>query len=63
MKKLRLKALELGVNEVFSREQLKNVLGGTSNNTTTGCIADGDDCQWFTKCCNACVGLLCVTPG
>lgn len=28
MKKLKLKALELGAKEVLSREQLKNVLGG-----------------------------------
>ncbi|MBS0030356.1 hypothetical protein ACTJJ0_26005 [Chitinophaga sp. 22321] len=31
MKKLKLKALHLGATEVLSREQLKNVLGGTGS--------------------------------
>ena len=35
MKKLKLKALELGANEVLTRAQLKNVLGGSGGITTT----------------------------
>jgi hypothetical protein len=35
MKKLKLRALALGANEVFSREQLKNVLGGTADFSST----------------------------
>jgi hypothetical protein len=34
MKKLKLKALELGASEVLTREQLRNVLGGTEVTTT-----------------------------
>ena len=30
MKKLKLKALELGANEVLTRAQLKNVVGGVA---------------------------------
>jgi natural product precursor len=32
MKKLKLKALELGAMEVLSRSQLKNILGGSDEN-------------------------------
>lgn len=35
MKKLKLKALELGANEVLTREQLKNVLGGDGSSDGT----------------------------
>lgn len=31
MKKLKLKALELGAKEVLTRAQLKNILGGSGN--------------------------------
>lgn len=31
MKKLTLKALELGARELLSREQLKNIMGGTGS--------------------------------
>ncbi|HEY4326118.1 MAG TPA: hypothetical protein VGN20_19165 [Mucilaginibacter sp.] len=34
MKKLQLKALEIGAKEVLSRAQLKNVLGGTGTDTS-----------------------------
>lgn len=45
MKKLKLKALDLGANEVLSRAQLKNILGGDgsgggSGNTTCTATAD-----------------------
>lgn len=33
MKKLKLKALELGANEVLTRSQLKNVFGGQNIGT------------------------------
>lgn len=36
MKKLKLKALGLGAKEILSREQLKNVLGGSGTTGTTG---------------------------
>ena len=46
MKKLRLKALELGAAELLKREQLRNVIGGSggsSNPYVDGCKA----CQPF----------------
>ena len=48
MKKLKLKALELGATEVLTRDQLKNVLGGYGS---TGCGANG-----------TCSGT-CIEPG
>lgn len=36
MKKLQLKALELGAKEVLSRVQLKNVLGGSGSGSGSG---------------------------
>jgi len=36
MKKLKLKALELGVSELLTREQLKNVLGGDGSGGGSG---------------------------
>lgn len=36
MKKLKLKALELGAKEVLSRAQLKNVLGGDGSGSGSG---------------------------
>jgi hypothetical protein len=38
MNKLKLKALNLGAKELLSKEQMKNINGGT------GCIAH--DCSW-----------------
>ncbi|RAJ76620.1 hypothetical protein CLV59_108139 [Chitinophaga dinghuensis] len=58
MKKLKLKALELGARELLSREQLRTILGGDgsdeggstpcSNSPTTACIgkAVGSRCCW-----------------
>lgn len=46
MKKLRLKALELGATEILSREQLKNILGGGG----TSCSTNGD-CNNGESCC------------
>lgn len=48
MKKLKLKALELGARELLSREQLKNVIGGSgtgsedpgSNSGSGDCVND-----------------------
>ncbi|RAJ76630.1 hypothetical protein CLV59_108149 [Chitinophaga dinghuensis] len=46
MKKLKLKALDLGAKELLSREQLKNILGGDgsddggSTGISDGCAAD-----------------------
>lgn len=36
MKKLKLKALELGAKEVLTRKQLKNVLGGAGSGSGSG---------------------------
>lgn len=54
MKKLTLKALELGARELLSREQLKNILGGDIGSATD---CDGDKVQVCqskqegTSCC------------
>lgn len=42
MKKLKLKALELSAEEMLTREQLKNVLGGSGD--------DGSGCSATTYC-------------
>jgi hypothetical protein len=39
MKKLKLRALELGANEMLTREQLKHVLGGDGS-SGAGCLSD-----------------------
>ena len=60
MKKLKLKALELGANEVLTRAQLKNVLGGSGGiTTTTGQFEDcKDECVAIgEKCVN---GVVCA---
>lgn len=36
MKKLKLKALELGATELLTREQLKNVIGGSGSGSGAG---------------------------
>lgn len=47
MKKLKLKALELGVQEVLTRDQLKNVLGGDgSNDGTHVCYSTTTTCTY-----------------
>jgi len=48
MKKLKLKALELGANELLSREQLKNVLGGDGSGGGSGSGCWSSSCY---KCC------------
>jgi len=52
MKKLKLKALELGASELLTREQLKNVMAGdgSGGGIGTGCANDnlglcGGNCQ------------------
>lgn len=44
MKKLKLKALELGTTEVLTRSQLKNVFGGVITTTTIDCSTHCWDC-------------------
>ncbi|MBS0029975.1 hypothetical protein ACTJJ0_21050 [Chitinophaga sp. 22321] len=56
MKKLKLKALELGVTELLSREQLKKVFGGVDGSGSGGdCKGDKFEvCKGQaegTKCC------------
>ncbi|MBS1917687.1 MAG: hypothetical protein JST87_15560 [Bacteroidetes bacterium] len=50
MKKLKLKALELGVTEVLTREQLKNVLGGDSGSGGSGGTYGLGFCSFFGTC-------------
>jgi len=52
MKKLKLKALQLGTKEVLSRTQLKNVLGGNdvSKCKSTGFCDSDSDCDYFCSC-------------
>ncbi|RAJ76621.1 hypothetical protein CLV59_108140 [Chitinophaga dinghuensis] len=63
MKKLRLKALDLGAKELLSREQLRNILGGDGSDDggsgptncgmtpTIACSgkSSGDQCCWYTN--------------
>lgn len=50
MKKLKLIALDLGAKEILSRDQLKNIVGGSGSD-------DGDDgSTGFTKCTVECDG-------
>lgn len=44
MKKLKLKALELGAKEVLSRAQLKNVLGGSGSGSGGSAQCFGNSC-------------------
>jgi hypothetical protein len=44
MKKVKLKALELGAEELLQREQLKNVIGGTGGNNGGGSCTASVDC-------------------
>lgn len=50
MKKLKLKALELGANEVLSRSQLKNILGGSGGSAGSG---PGSGLGWGNNYCEA----------
>ena len=47
MKKLKLRALELGANELLTREQLKNVMGGDGSGDGSG----GEDATCRTIKC------------
>jgi len=55
MKKLKLKALELGAMEVLTRAQLKSIMGGD------GCTSDAD-CPPSAYCSNS-NGNVCVDRG
>ncbi|HVW99419.1 MAG TPA: hypothetical protein VHA52_03120 [Candidatus Babeliaceae bacterium] len=65
MKKLKLKALELGAMEVLTRQQLKSILGGDGSGSGSGngcpsgeapCICNFVDegCQVPTTCAHIC---------
>jgi hypothetical protein len=41
MKKLKLKALELGATEILTREQMKNVLAGSGSSSNCTCTYSG----------------------
>jgi len=49
MKKLKLRALELGASELLTREQLKNVMGGDGSGG-----GSGGSCQYFEYCYKCC---------
>ena len=49
MKKLKLKALELGANELLTREQLKNVMAGDGSGTGSGCPPNEISCSCLSK--------------
>lgn len=61
MKKLRLRALDLGAKEVLSREQLKLILGGDGSSgiggSGSGCL-NPTECNGFTTCING----VCTDP-
>ncbi|WP_183574657.1 hypothetical protein HDF18_01165 [Mucilaginibacter sp. X5P1] len=67
MKKLKLRALELGSAEVLSRAQLKNVLVGAVGGTSYGsllCYCGGVaagycGCQNFPIECEECCAVVC----
>lgn len=56
MKKLKLKALQLGEVEVLTREQMKNLLGGNQ-------LANADFCGTGSGCSGTCIepGMSCGT--
>ncbi len=57
MKKLKLKALELGATELLTREQLKNITAGSGGDDCTNDCQSDDDCAGDL----ACFGEVC--PG
>lgn len=67
MKKLKLKALELGAREVLTREQLKNVLGGFDDGSGSGsgtscstkCVVDGNK---IYSCIYSAAVSACICP-
>lgn len=67
MQKLKLKLQSLPNTEVLTRSQLKNVLGGLEEATTTGCPSGSapcscngksNGCQTVHTCCTLC-GVVC----
>jgi len=75
MKKLKLKALELGASELLTREQLKSVLGGDGSGggsggggfgcSDNGCllyVAQDNINQWLSGTCGVSYsgGIICV---
>ncbi|HEX7753744.1 MAG TPA: hypothetical protein VF421_00250, partial [Niabella sp.] len=50
MKKLTLKQVSLSNVELLTREQLKNIKGGGSNNGT--CSNSGEFCDYANPCCS-----------
>jgi len=65
MKKLQLKALQLGAKEVLSRAQLKNVLGGSgsggsgSKTCTLRCDQDKSASSTVSDCARTTVSATC----
>jgi hypothetical protein len=57
MKKLKLKALELGAKEVLSRDQLKNVLGGSGSGGSGG--SGGNNLPSCTASCSGGTSVTC----
>ncbi|NML35774.1 bacteriocin [Chitinophaga sp. G-6-1-13] len=63
MKKLKLRATELGAKEVLTNEQLKHIVGGVANERAY-CRTD-DDCPPTEYCCQSleiCVPKSFVCP-
>lgn len=52
MKKLKLAALNLGAQEILTRSQLKNILGGSLGSEGSG--GGGGCTQSFSSCCVEC---------
>ena len=65
MKKLKLRALELGATEILTREQLKKVLGGSGSGTGSGgsgglgCPVDECDAGHPCRTPLSCGSVLC----
>ncbi|QEM11390.1 hypothetical protein [Mucilaginibacter rubeus] len=61
MKKLKLKAIELGANEMMTRAQLKNVLVGVIGGATgPDCLPRGSGCSQVTEQTNCCGSGRCL---
>ncbi|SHM81818.1 hypothetical protein [Mucilaginibacter sp. OK098] len=64
MKKLKLKAMELGTTEVLTRAQLKNVLGGVQAlSTNPGCLHRDWLCSPVTEETDCCGSGRCLYNG
>ncbi|MDP3665744.1 MAG: TIGR04149 family rSAM-modified RiPP [Sediminibacterium sp.] len=57
MKKIKLNLQQLDNSEVLTREQLKNILGGTGSGGD--CQKNGDSCD-TQKAINCCSGFKCA---